>query len=289
MDCGDKQRADWLPEFEPSERTALRASGLQSTMLERHEAISRSTAAADWADLIPDDQWEVLMDGRRAAEDAGIPFLLGGAMALARYTGRWRNTKDIDFIVRPEHHRRLVGGLRHAGFEDYYDQLAYDRSWIFRGWRNGVILDVIWDLPNHRVEVDDEWFARARPVRLRDLQFRAIPIEELIRVKLYVMQRERCDWVDVLNALGGSIDQIDWDHLIRRAGRDVSLLQSVLVLFNWLCPGRAAALPAILRRRFALPEIATQDAAAMEARRVRLFDSRPWFAPLEPVDRPLER
>lgn len=270
-------------------RTGPGGRGLQSTMPERHDTTSATPVAAGWGELIPDDQWEVLMLGRRAAEEVRVPFLLGGAMALATYTGRWRNTKDIDFFVRPENRDRLVGALRDAGFEDYFEQLPYDRTWIFRGWRNGVILDVIWDLPNHRVDVDDAWFAWARPVRLRDQHFRAIPIEELIRVKLYVMQRERCDWVDVLNALAGSFEVIDWDHLIARAGRDEALVQAVLVIFNWLCPGRAAALPPVLRRRFALEEIGTSEPAEMEARRVRLFDSRPWFQPLEPADRPLER
>ncbi|HEX2099719.1 MAG TPA: nucleotidyl transferase AbiEii/AbiGii toxin family protein [Candidatus Synoicihabitans sp.] len=242
-----------------------------------------------WGALIPDDQLAILNAGRAAAEQAGVRFVLGGALALATYTGRWRNTKDIDFVVHPDDHRRLIGALRRAGFEDYYEQLPYDRSWIFRGFREGVILDIIWDLPNHRVNVDEAWFSRAQPILIRDLTFHAMPLEELIRAKLYVLQRERCDWVDVINALAGSTVVVDWEFLIRRMGRDVSLLHAMLVLFNWLCPGRAAELPAYARTRFGLPVIETNDPAAMEARRVRLFDSRPWFAPLEPDDRPLER
>ena len=229
------------------------------------------------------------MAGRDAARNAGVPILLGGAMALASYTGRWRNTKDIDFIVHRDGAPRLIGALRRAGFEDYYPQQSYDRSWIFRAYRDAVILDVIWGLPNHRVEVDEAWFQFARTVQLRDQLFHVMPIEELVRVKLYVMQRERCDWVDVLNALAGSSHLVDWDRLVRRMGRDVSLLQAALVIFNWMCPGRAAELPAGLRERFALPTIETTDPGGMEHRRVRLFDSRPWFAPLEPTDRPLER
>ncbi len=244
---------------------------------------------ARWSALIPDDQWAVFQSGREAAAEVNVPVLLGGAMALATYTGRWRNTKDIDFIVRPEHRERLIAALRKQKFEDYYHQQEYDRSWIFRGFRDGVILDVIWDLPNHRVQVDDAWFEHARAVAVKDEIAHAMPLEELIRVKLYVMQRERCDWVDVLNALAGSVEQVNWEHLVARMGRDLPLLQAVLTVFSWMSPGRARAIPEAIRQRFALPTVQTDDSEAMEQRRIRLFDSRPWFAPLEPEDRMLER
>lgn len=246
-------------------------------------------ADARWGDLIPDDQWSVFQAGRAAAERTQVPFLLGGAMALATFTGRWRNTKDIDFIVRPGEQRRLIDALLADGFADYFAQQEYDRSWIFRAVRDDVVLDIIWRLPNHRVEVDQVWFDRAWPVRLRGAEYHAIPLEELVRVKLYVMQRERCDWVDVINALAGSVEQVKWDLLVARMGRDLPLLQAVLCVFCWLAPARAAAIPAEIRERFALPHIATDDPHAMEERRVALFDSRPWYAPFQPVDQPLER
>ena len=55
---------------------------------------------APWGQLIADEQWQVLQAGTEALEAAGVQFLLAGALALATYTGRWRNTKDIDVMVR---------------------------------------------------------------------------------------------------------------------------------------------------------------------------------------------
>ena len=155
--------------------------------------------------------------------------------------------------------------------------------------REGVLFDVIWALPNHRVPIDEEWFSRAQTLRLRDREYRAVPVEELVRVKLYVMQRERCDWVDVLNVLASAVERIDWVWLVARMGRDLPLLHGALAIFNWLSPGRARGLPAWVRERFALPALAEDDPAAMEERRVRLFDSRPWFAAHQPLDTPLPR
>jgi hypothetical protein len=250
-----------------------------------------ATSAPDaaWSKLVPEEQWVVFAAGTSAFDAAGIPYLLHGAMALATYTGHWRNTKDIDVIVRVADHERAVAALRSAGFEDYFPHEAYDRSWIFRGYKDGVLFDVIWELPNHRVHVDDGWFEHARPLWLRGKLFATVPAEELIRVKLYVLQRERCDWVDVLNVLAGAVHRIDWQRLVERMGRDLPLLQGVLAVFNWLSPQRARAVPEWLRQQFALAPIEVDDAAAAEERRVRLFDSRPWFALHQPIDQVLER
>jgi hypothetical protein len=242
-----------------------------------------------WGALIPEEQWNVFSAGVSALEVANVPLLVHGALALATYTGHWRNTKDVDIIVRATDRDRAVAVLRKAGFEDYFERVAYDRGWIFRGWKDEVLFDIIWALPNHRVEIDDGWFKRAQPIRLRGRDLAVVPVEELIRVKLYVFQRERCDWVDVLNVLAGAVERIDWSWLVERMGRDLSLLQSVLAIFNWMSPHRAAGLPAWLREQFALPYIDVDDSAAAEERRVRLFDSRPWFALHQPIDRPLER
>ena len=244
---------------------------------------------ATWGELIPEEQWGVFSLGITALEANGVPYLVHGALALGAYTGHWRNTKDVDVIVRPADHERAISALQRAGFEDYFERQNYDRSWIFRGHKEDVIFDVIWALPNHRVEIDGGWFERARPFWLRGRLLAAVPTEELIRVKLYVLQRERCDWVDVLNVLASAAGTIDWHWLVKRMDRDVSLLQAVLAVFNWMSPNRATALPAWLKEQFALPMMDVDDAAAAEERRVRLFDSRPWFALHQPLDKPMER
>lgn len=248
-----------------------------------------SLLEARWSSLIPADQWTVFLSGTSALEAAEIPFLLHGALALATYTGHWRNTKDVDVVLRTSDHERAIAELQSAGFEDYFDRGSYDRKWIFRGFKDGVLFDVIWALPNERVEIDEEWFRRAQPLWLRGRVYAAVSPEELVRVKLYVMQRERCDWVDVLNVLAAAVDRMDWIWLVERMGRDLPLLQGVLSVFNWMCPRRASALPAWLREQFALVPIASDDLEAVESRRVRLFDSRPWFALHQPLDRPLDR
>ncbi len=242
---------------------------------------------APWDALIPEDQWAIFSRGSDALRAAAVSNLLGGAMALATYTRHWRNTKDVDVIIRAPDREIAIAAMQGAGFEDYYGREPYDRSWIYRGFSDDVLFDIIWELPNHRVPIDDPWFERAPSIQLHGRTFAAVPPEELIRVKLYVMQRERCDWVDVLNVLGGAADILDWSWLVRRMGRDLPLLHAVLAVFNWMCPHRAGAIPIWLREQLALPTIECDH--EVEARRVRLFDSRPWFAVHQPLDQTLDR
>lgn len=213
--------------------------------------------------------------------------MVGGGFAFAAYTGRWRDTKDIDFYVEPAHRDRAILALNQAGFSDYYKNRAYDRRWIFRSTREGVIVDIIWAMANQRAEVDASWFTRSPRLAIRGEGLQLVPAEEMIWCKLYIVQRDRCDWTDVFNLVHGAGDRLDWAVLLRRLGPDAPLLRGMLGIYQWLCPGPAQRLPQPLRHRLGLEKV---PPAPVEIRRdrVQLLDSRAWFAALQPPLRKLE-
>ena len=232
----------------------------------------------DWGPLVPDEQWAVYERAIAHARAAGIPFALGGAFGLACWTGSFRNTKDLDLYVQPRDREGMIAALGRAGLRDYYDRQPYDRAWIYRAAEGEVIVDVIWAMANQRAQVDAAWLERGPEVTVRGATLRVIPVEELVWAKLYVVQRERCDWPDVLNVLHARGPALDWDHLCRRLGEDLPLLRGALALYGWLCPERAAALPPGLWREIGVPPPAPGPAAGGR-RRVDLLDSRPWLFP----------
>jgi hypothetical protein len=117
----------------------------------------------DWAASIAAGEWRVYQQVIDEARAANIEFAVGGAFAVAAYTGHWRNTKDLDLYVLPERRQAMIAALTRAGLRDYYDHEAYDRGWIYRAVANDVIVDVIWAMANRRAEVDEEWVVdRAR-------------------------------------------------------------------------------------------------------------------------------
>lgn len=237
-----------------------------------------------WADAISDEQWTTYHEAILAVRNAGVRSLLGGGFALATYTGRWRCTKDIDFYIFRRDRNKAIAALTKAGFTDYYKQAPYDRKWIYRSIRNGVIVDIIWAMANQRAQVDEEWFQGAPSVRVRHEVLRMVPMEEFIWCKLYIVQRDHCDWIDVFNVLYAAAPRIDWAHVLKRLGEDTPLLAALLTVYGWLCPERAKQIPPGLRRRLGVPRPKPQTSSRD---RVRLLDSRDWFAANLPRNKPL--
>src|SRR5438477_124493 len=130
-----------------------------------------------WADTISKADWEVYRRAIEALRAADIPFLLGGGFALATFIGRWRDTKDIDFYIMPERRQEAIAALSRAGFADYFARLRYDRKWIYRSVRFGVIVDMIWSMANQRARVDELWFKRASSVTIRGEKLAVVPTE----------------------------------------------------------------------------------------------------------------
>jgi len=225
---------------------------------------------------IPAGEWALYREVMRRAAAQGIRFAFGGAFATAAYTGELRNTKDFDIYIRPGDREPMIRIMDEAGLTDHYDRLAYDRSWIYRASRDDVIVDAIWAMANHRAEVDDAWLSLGPEVSIFGEQFRAIPIEELIWSKLYVLQHERCDWTDIFNLLDAQLEAIDWDRLLTRLAEDAPLLQGAVSVFSWLAPDRAATIPHRVRTRLELTDPAPGGPELSHAR-ANLLDSRPWF------------
>lgn len=248
--------------------------------MERHVDYATTTQPLEvpWGREIPDEQWTVYRKVIREACGREIPYALGGAFGLATYSGRWRDSKDMDIHVLPRDHEQLIEAITQLGLTDYYDRLPYDRSWIYRSCQENTIVDVIWRMANHRTDVDEGWLDRAKEIVVRGEILRITPPEEMIWSKLYVVQRERCDWPDILNILYATADELDWEYLVKRVGGDVELLAIVVSLFAWVSPGRALALPGWLWRRLDLRRPAV-DAPCIDTKRMKLLDSRPWFGP----------
>src|SRR5262249_17967308 len=147
---------------------------------------------------------------------AGLPFLVGGAYALERYTCIRRNTKDFDIFVRPADSRRVLDVLAAAG---YRTEVTFSH-WLGKAYCGDDFLDVIFSSGNGLARVDDEWFLYAVGAEVFGLLVKLCPPEEMIWQKAYIVERERYDGADVAHLLRGCGPRLDWPRLLRRFGRD---------------------------------------------------------------------
>jgi hypothetical protein len=169
-----------------------------------------------------------------------VPFLLGGAYALAHYAGVTRATKDLDVFVRPWDIDAALDVLATIGCRT---EIAHGH-WLGKAYRGRDFVDLIFSSGNGVASVDDDWFAHARPALVLGERALLTPPEEMLWSKAFVMERERYDGADVAHLIHAIHASLDWARLIRRFGPRWRVLLAHLVLFGFIYPGERTHVPA---------------------------------------------
>jgi hypothetical protein len=177
--------------------------------------------------------------------ESEIPFLVGGAFALQRYTGLARDTKDIDIFVKPDDIDRTLALFEQHG---YATELPYPH-WLAKASRGGHFIDIIFSSGNGLAVVDDEWFTHAPDAEVMGLPVQLSPVEEIIWSKAFIMERERFDGADVAHLLHATAESLDWRRLLRRFDGHWQVLLTHLVLFNYIYPTERQRIPNWLMQR----------------------------------------
>jgi hypothetical protein len=172
-------------------------------------------------------------------QHAQVPFLVGGAYALARHTGIVRHTKDFDIFVRPRDCERVLQVLSIAG---YLTEIT-DPCWLGKAHSGEDFIDVIFSSGNTVAEVDDRWFEHAIEAKIFGLAVHLCPPEETIWSKAFVMERERYDGADVAHLLRVYGDRLDWTRLLDRFAGHWRVLLSHLILFGFIYPFEIECIP----------------------------------------------
>ena len=181
----------------------------------------------------------IYQDAFEILQAADVPFLVGGGFAHSRHTGRDRETKDLDIVLRRADVERMLRAFDEAG---YRAEIPYPH-WLAKIHHNGHYLDVMFGSGNGVVQVDDCWFAYAVEADVLDRSVWLVPPEELLWSKAFVQERERFDGADVLHLLHSCARDLHWDRLLSRFGDKWPVLFSHLVLFQFAYPDRRGDIP----------------------------------------------
>jgi hypothetical protein len=171
---------------------------------------------------------------------SGVDYLIGGAFAMARYTGIDRDTKDLDCMLRCKDVDAVLAVFRKRGFRADY----VFPHWLAKIHHGAHYIDLIYRAGNGLCPVDDEWFAHARTATVFGREVRICPPEEIIWQKAYIMERERFDGADVIHIIRGWGRKLDWKRLLARFGEDWRVLLSHMILFGFAYPGEREKIPA---------------------------------------------
>jgi len=152
---------------------------------------------------------------------ADISFAVLGGVASAAY-GRPRWTKDIDIFLRGEDADAALTALADAGFETE----RTNPSWIFKGFRDGVMVDVIFKVKSD-VYFDDEMAARTQLIEFAEVEIPVLSPEDIIVTKAIAADEEApWHWYDALGVIATT--DLDWAYLVSRARKSPNRILSLL-------------------------------------------------------------
>lgn len=185
------------------------------------------------------DHAAVYVEALDGMSRAGVPYALGGALALHAHTGIWRDTKDLDLFLRPEDATRALDALRAEGFRT---EIVYE-SWLGKAWKGEVFVDLIWRNANGLFPVRDSWLADPPTLAVLGREVPVLPLEELLASKMMVMGRYRYDGADIVHVLHVAGEKVDWERLAHLVGEHAGLMLAHLHTYRWAYPGWAEKVP----------------------------------------------
>src|SRR4051794_19310730 len=198
------------------------------------------TVTAVDREVLPPESRDFYGGGVRAWREGGPPFLIGGAYALAHYTGIVRHTRDFDVFVRPEDAQATLDVLASMGWRT---EMTFSH-WLGKAFHGEDYCDVIFSSGNGVARVDDLWFEHAVEGEVLGQPMLLIPAEEMIWSKGYVCERERFDGADINHLIRSRGPQLDWRRLVDRFGTHWRVLLSHLILYGFVFPGEQDKIPA---------------------------------------------
>ncbi len=152
---------------------------------------------------------ETLKKASGALRAAGIPFMLGGGLAMWARGGP-DTDHDLDLMVKPEDADRALDVLQAEG-------LSPERppeDWLYKAYDGEVLVDLIFRPSG--VAITDEVFERAEEREVNAVRMLVMPLEDVVVAKLLALGEHELDYEATLEVARSLREQIDWGEVRER-------------------------------------------------------------------------
>jgi predicted nucleotidyltransferase len=156
-----------------------------------------------------DELLETMKLAAAALREADVRFALGGGLAVWARGGP-ETEHDVDLFVQPDDAERALEALGEAGFRTERPP----EDWLYKGWHDGVLVDLIFAPIG--MTVDDEFLDRAELLDVHAVRVPVLRADDVLVAKLLAMREHRVDYDQVLEIARTVREQIDWDALRER-------------------------------------------------------------------------
>lgn len=146
-----------------------------------------------------------------ALKDAGVPFVLGGSLAVFARGGP-ESCSDLDLIVKPSDAERALDVLESLGMR----REDPPEDWLVKAWDDGVLVDLIFGPIG--IAVDDDFIASAERMNVFSIEMPVMRLEEVFATKLLSLNDHYIDFSGLLKLVRSVREQVDWDDVRARTG-----------------------------------------------------------------------
>jgi nucleotidyltransferase DUF2204 len=144
-----------------------------------------------------------------ALDGARVPHMLGGSLASWARGGP-PTRHDLDLIVTPDDAARGLAALAEAGMRTERPP----EGWLFKGWDDDVLVDLIFE--PRGLEVTDEMIEAAERREFLGMSVRVMSLQDLMVTKLLSIDEQRLRYEGVLRIARAVREQVDWDEVRAR-------------------------------------------------------------------------
>ena len=145
----------------------------------------------------------------RILEEAGIPHVMGGGVAVRAY-GRTRPLKDADIFMRQAHAFKAMDVLTARGGFHTRDT---DATWLYKALKGSTLVDIIVRTTGN-IRCTEQTIARARRRELLGHPMLMMGPEDLLFRKIHSHSEGRPDQFDALSMLKQPVPDFDWDYFL---------------------------------------------------------------------------
>jgi hypothetical protein len=141
-----------------------------------------------------------------ALRESGVPFLLGGSLAIWARGGP-ETRHDLDFVVKPEDAERALAALEEAGMRSE----TPPEEWLFKAWEGDVLIDLIFR--PRGLEVTDELIERGDTLHVLGISIPVMSLEDVLTTNLLALHEHELDYTALIRTARAVREQIDWSYL----------------------------------------------------------------------------
>ena len=144
-----------------------------------------------------------------ALKEAGVPFVLGGSLAVFARGGP-ESCSDLDLIVKPPDAGRALAVLESLGMR----REDPPEDWLVKAWDDGVLVDLIFRPMG--IAVDDDFVVAAERLNVFSIEMPVMRLEDVFATKLLSLNDHYIDFAGLLKLVRAVREQVDWDEVRAR-------------------------------------------------------------------------